>query len=77
MKKLAGLDKIQYLLVVLASYLLTFGLLGSLGVRDYLIENYSRAVDFVVFLLIYIISFFGFAYIVDWLWIRLGIEKRK
>lgn len=63
--------------MVLASYLLTFGLFGSLGLRDYLIENYSRLVDFVVFLLLYIIAFFGFVYFIDWLWRKLGIENKK
>ncbi|NCC78832.1 MAG: hypothetical protein EOM07_04430 [Clostridia bacterium] len=74
--KLKGLDQVQYLLVVLLSYLLTFGLLGSLGVRDYLISTYSRLVDFVVFLLIYLAVFLLLAYVVDWLWKVLKIRKK-
>lgn len=77
MNKLKELDTKQYLLVVLLSYLLTFGLLGSLGVREYLITNYSRLVDFVVFLLLYVGTFVGLAYFVDWLWKALNIEKKK
>lgn len=76
MNKLKELDTRQYLLVVLLSYLLTFGLLGALGVREYLITNYSRLVDFVVFLLIYVGAFIGLAYFVDWLWKALKIEKK-
>ena len=75
MNKLKELDTKQYLLVVLLSYLLTFGLLGALGVREYLITNYSRLVDFVVFLLIYVGTFVGLAYFVDWLWKALNIKK--
>ena len=77
MNKLKELDTKQYLFVVLLSYLLTFGLLGALGVREYLINNYSRFVDFVVFLLIYVGAFVGLAYFVDWLWKVLKIEKIK
>lgn len=76
MNKLKGLDQVQYLLVVLLSYLLTFGLLGSLGVRDYLISTYSRLVDFVVFLLIFLAVFLLLAYVVDWLWKVLKIRKK-
>ena len=76
MDKLKGLDTVQYLVVVLLSYLLTFGLLGSLGVREYLITNYSRMLDFVVFLLIYLIAFAALAYFVDWLWSVLKIRKK-
>jgi hypothetical protein len=76
MNKLKGLDQVQYLLVVLLSYLLTFGLLGSLGVREYLISTYSRMVDFVVFLLIYLAVFLLLAYFVDWLWKVLKIRKK-
>lgn len=77
MNKLKELDTKQYLFVVLLSYLLTFGLLGALGVREYLITNYSRFVDFVVFLLIYVGTFVGLAYFADWLWKVLKIEKIK
>jgi len=76
MNKLKGLDQVQYLLVVLLSYLLIFGLLGSLGVREYLISTYSRMVDFVVFLLIYLAVFLLLAYFVDWLWKVLKIRKK-
>lgn len=76
MDKLKGLDTVQYLLAVLLSYLVTFGLLGSLGVRDYLIENYSRLVDFLAFLFFYIAAFVLFAYMVDWLWKVLKIQKK-
>lgn len=77
MNKLKELDTRQYLIVVLLSYLLTFGLLGSLGVREYLITNYSRFVDFVVFLMLYVGTFVGLAYFVDWLWEALNIKKIK
>jgi len=77
MNKLKELDTRQYLIVVLLSYLLTFGLLGALGVREYLITNYSRFVDFIVFLMLYVGTFVGLAYFVDWLWEALNIKKIK
>lgn len=77
MKKLKELDTIQYLIVVLITYLFTFVLLGSLGVRSYLIETYSKFVEFIVFLVIYVVVFIGFAYFIDWLWKTLKIEKKK
>ncbi len=77
MNKLKELDTQQYLIVVLITYLSTFVLLGSLGVRAYLIETYSKFVEFIVFLIIYVIVFIGFAYIIDWVWKALKIEKKK
>ena len=76
-KKLKELDSLQYLLVVFLSYLFTFGLLGSLGVREYIITNYSRMLDFIVFLLIYVGSFVGFAYLIDWIWKKFNIQRKK
>lgn len=77
MKKLKELDTKQYLIVVLITYLSTFVLLGELGFRSYLIETYSKFVEFMVFLVIYVVMFIVFAHAIDWVWKTLKIKKNK